>query len=126
MIRLRKMTDKRERPRILNSTTSRWNTEYGNLYITLCVDEEGQPFEVFGVIGKAGSFTHGMAEIVCRLVSLHLRRGTPIAEIIDQIQDIQVMQPFVNQLDNGEIIWIRGMGDGIAYLLKGFIPGDGE
>ena len=59
------------------------------LLVTISVDEDGEPFEVFGVLGKGGSFQHGVTELACRLISLHLRRGTPLAEIIDQIQGIR-------------------------------------
>ena len=84
----------RPRPRTLPSSTTKLHTEHGNLYVTGSLDEDGAPFEVFGTIGKAGSFTSGVTEAVCRLVSLHLRRGTPVAEIVEQIQGIQEMQPF--------------------------------
>ena len=59
-----------------------------------------------------------MTELVCRLISLHLRRGTPLEEVIDQMQGISEMQPFTNQLDDGTPVWIRGLGDGIAHILK--------
>ena len=84
----------RPRPRTLPSSTTKLKTEHGNLYVTVSLDEEGEPFEVFGSIGKAGSFTSGVTEAVRRLVSLHLRRGTPVAEIVDQCQGIAEMQPF--------------------------------
>ena len=72
----------RIRPRSLRSVTTRLNTEFGKLYVTVAVDEEGRPYEVFGRLGKGGSFQSGVTELVCRLISLHLRRGTPLDEII--------------------------------------------
>ena len=60
-------------------------------------DEDGEPFEVFGYLGKGGSFQHGVTELACRLISLHLRRGTPVEEVIDQMPGhSQEMQPFWN------------------------------
>ena len=50
----------RPRPRTLPSSTTKLHTEHGNLYITVSLDEDGEPFEVFGSIGKAGSFTSGV------------------------------------------------------------------
>ena len=44
----------RPRPRSLPSTTTRLQTEMGNLFVTVSVDEDGEPFEVFGVLGKGG------------------------------------------------------------------------
>ena len=108
----------RARPRSLPSTTTKLQTEFGSLFVTVSVDEDGEPFEVFGHLGKAGSFQHGVTELACRLISLHLRRGTPLAEIIDQIQGIAEMQPFFNKLEDGRSVAILGLGDGIAHVLK--------
>ena len=114
-------TTTRVRPRSLPSTTTKLKTEMGNLYVTVSVDEEGEPFEVFGTLGKAGSLTTGVTELACRLISLHLRRGTPVEEIIEQIRGIQEMQPFFNLLPDGTSVAVLGLGDGIAHVLKGFV-----
>ena len=37
----------------------------GNLYLAVTFDEDDRPFEVFGWIGKTGSFGHGMTELAC-------------------------------------------------------------
>ena len=108
----------RPRPRTLPSSTTKLHTEHGNLYVTVSLDEDGAPFEVFGTIGKAGSFTSGVTEAVCRLVSLHLRRGAPLDEIIDQMQGVSEMQPFANQIGDGSSVWVLGLADAIAHILK--------
>ena len=108
----------RQRPRSLPSTTTKLNTEFGNLYVTVSTDEDGEPFEVFGALGKGGSFQHGVTELACRLISLHLRRGTPVEEIIDQCSGIAEMQPFANLLPDGTSAMVLGLGDGIAHILK--------
>ena len=108
----------RPRPRSLPSTTTRVNTGMGSLFVTVCLDENGDPFEVFGWFGKGGSFQHGVTELACRLISLHLRRGTPVEEIIDQIGGIQEMQPFFNPVPGGRSVAIMGLGDGIAHVLR--------
>ena len=108
----------RDRPRSLPSTTTKLQTEMGSLFVTVSTDEDGEPFEVFGALGKGGSFQHGVTELACRLVSLHLRRGTPLEEIIDQIQGIAEMQPFWNKLGDGRSLAILGLGDGIAHILR--------
>ena len=111
----------RHRPRCLPSVTTRLNTELGNLFVTVGLDDDGQPFEVFGSLGKAGSLQHGMTELACRLVSLHLRRGTPVAEIIGQIQSISEMQPWPNRMDDGRTVYVRGLGDAIALVLRDYL-----
>ena len=110
-------TTTRPRPRSLPSTTTKLQTEMGNLFVTVSVDEDGEPFEVFGALGKGGSFQHGVTELACRLISLHMCRGTPLEEVIDQIQGNQEMQPFFNQID-GRSVAVLGLGDGIAHILK--------
>ena len=108
----------RPRPRSLPSTTTKLSTEMGSLFVTVSVDEDGEPFEVFGHLGKGGSFQNGVTELACRLISLHLRRGTPLEEVIDQMQGISEMQPFWNQLGDGRSVPVHGLGDGIAHILK--------
>ena len=56
-------TTTRPRPRSLPSTTTKLSTELGNLYVTICLDDDGHPFEVFGSLGKAGSLQHGVTEL---------------------------------------------------------------
>ncbi len=114
------MTTTTTRPRLrsLPSVTTKLNTEMGSLFITVCLDEDGEPFEVFGVLGKGGSFQHGVTELACRLISLHLRRGAPLDEIIDQCRGIQEMQPWPNVMADGTSVWVRGLGDGISHVLK--------
>ena len=114
-------TTTRPRPRSLPSVTTKLSTELGHLYVTICVDDDGHPFEVFGSLGKAGSLQHGVTELACRLVSLHLRRGTPLEEIVDQCQGISEMQPWPNVMEDGTTVYVRGLGDGIALILRGHL-----
>ena len=110
-------TTQRSRPRSLRSTTTRLNTELGSLYVTVAVDENDRPYEVFARIGKGGSFQSGVAELACRLISLHLRSGTLLREVIHQCRGIGEMQPFYNQLPGGTSVPVLGIGDGIAHVL---------
>ena len=101
----------------MESRTDRIRTELGNLYLAVTLDENGRPFEVFGWIGKTGTFGHGMTELACRLLSLHLRRDTPIEEIIAQCRGIRDMTPTPNELADGTVVWNTGVGDAIAQVL---------
>ena len=76
------------------------------------------PLEVLGSLGKAGSPEHGMVETACRLISLHLRRGTPIEEIVGECRGIGEMQPWPNQVPGGGTVIVRGIADGIAHVLR--------
>ena len=116
----------RRRSRTLPSGTTKLSTELGSRYVTVCLDEDGQPpyrvrgrlFELFGSLGKSGSLQHGATELACRLVSLHLRRGTPLEEIIGQCQGISEMQPWTNVVEDGSTVYVRGLGDAIAIILR--------
>ena len=60
----------RERPRQTQGITERVRTGHGNMYVTVNLDGEGMPFEVFGTMGKAGGCDAALLEAVSRLVSL--------------------------------------------------------
>ena len=104
----------------MRSTTTQLATERGNLFVTVSVDVGGRPMEVFGSLGKAGSFEHGMVETSCRLISLHLRRGTPLADIVDECRGIAEMASWPNLMPNGRTVQVRGVADGIAHVLREF------
>ena len=113
----------REREPIMRGTTTKFATEAGNLYITLNLDSDGKPFEVFGVLGKGGSFERGMTELGCRQISLALRSGISVAAVVKQCKGIADMRPWPNQMDDGEVVSVRGIGDCIAYVLKPYADG---
>ena len=107
-----------ERKRTLRSITHRYATARGNLYINVVLDSNDKPYEVFGWMGKGGSFERGIIELVCRLVSLHLRRNTNIEDVIHQCRDIGEMQPFANKMDDDNVVMIKGLGDALVHALS--------
>jgi ribonucleoside-diphosphate reductase alpha chain len=62
-------------------------TGMGHLYVTV-TEYEGRPFEVFATIGKSGRSTAAKAEAVGRLVSLALRSGVKVGDIVKQLKGI--------------------------------------
>ena len=111
-------TTQRPRPKSLRSSTTRLNTEFGKLYVTVAVDENDQPYEVFGIMGKGGSFQSGVTELVCRLISLHLRRGTTIAEIGPPVPGDPGDAAILQRDAGGASVPVLGIGDGIAHVLR--------
>ena len=111
----------RARPRTLSSSTTLLSTSQGDLYLTVALDERGDPLELFGRLGKAGSFEQGVTELACRLISLHLRRGTPLDDILDQCRGVGGMEPRLNRFGDDRPVFVKGLGDGIAHALKGFV-----
>lgn len=102
----------RKRPDVVNGFTQKVQTGLGFMYLT--VNElDGQPFEVFATIGKSGRSITAKAEAIGRLVSLALRSGVSVRDIVAQIKGI-----------GGEHPVFRGKGlllsipDAIAWVLE--------
>ncbi|HBW73764.1 MAG TPA: adenosylcobalamin-dependent ribonucleoside-diphosphate reductase [Candidatus Magasanikbacteria bacterium] len=102
----------RVRPAVMSGMTYRIRTPYGNLFVTINEDEHG-PFEVFAQLGKSGGFFGGQTEAICRMVSVALRSGIEIQEVIDQLKGIR--GPEVS-FDGGEMIF--SLPDAIAKILE--------
>ena len=102
----------KERPRITYGFTERVNTAAGNLYITVNLDEDSQPFEVFGRIGKQDPSTGAWLEALSRVISLALRSGTPPDNIITQLEGITDVPVW----DEGA--QVKSGPDAIAKVLK--------
>ena len=77
----------RSRPDILDGFTQKIKTGLGYLYVTVS-ELNNRPFEIFATIGKSGKSTTAKTEAIGRLISLALRSGIPVEEIIDQIKGI--------------------------------------
>jgi len=78
----------RERPQTLEGFTERIKTGMGSLYITVS-EFKGRPFELFATVGKSGKSTQAKTEAIGRLISLALRSGIEVEEIIGQIRGIR-------------------------------------
>jgi ribonucleoside-diphosphate reductase alpha chain len=84
----------RPRPRSLPGRTYRVETPLGTAYVVVNEHGDGEPFEVFVSVGKAGSDTMAVAEAMGRLVSLALRLPSPLSprrrleEIVAQLSGI--------------------------------------
>jgi ribonucleoside-diphosphate reductase alpha chain len=83
----------RPRPEVITGTTTKVATGCGNLYITINIDEQGRPFELFTQMGKAGGCAASQLEAIGRLVSLGFRSGIEVKSIIEQLRNIRCPSP---------------------------------
>ena len=102
----------RVRPQDMTGVTERIRTGHGTMYVTINVDEEGKPFEVFTALGKAGGCDSAQLEAISRLVSLALRSGVDVKKVIEQIRGITCCPAW----DSG--VLVRSAPDAVALALE--------
>ncbi|MCS7172146.1 MAG: adenosylcobalamin-dependent ribonucleoside-diphosphate reductase [Armatimonadetes bacterium] len=115
----------RERPERLEGPTYRIPTPFGTAFVTI-TEHAGEPFEVFGRLGKAGSDAEADAEAIGRLCSILLRLRGPGS-------GLQRLQLIVDQLEGiGGSRWlgygaerVRSIPDAFALALKKYLQDRG-
>ena len=106
------LTAVRKRPETLGGFTTKIRTGLGQLYITV-TEFNGRPFEVFATIGKSGRSTTAKTEAIGRLVSLALRSGVQVQQIVNQLKGIGGEHPIFQE--GGLVLSIP---DAIARVLE--------
>lgn len=99
------------RPAQVQGVTDRVRTGHGNMYVTIN-SRDGQPFEVFSNLGKAGGCDSAQIEAITRLVSLALRSGIDPSHVVDQLRGITCCP----QWDDG--VLVRSAPDAVALVLS--------
>ncbi|HLG43469.1 MAG TPA: vitamin B12-dependent ribonucleotide reductase [Nitrospirales bacterium] len=107
---------KSERPVRVSGETIAINTSYGKMYLTIN-SLNGQPFETFATVAKAGGMIQADLECVCRLISLALRYRVPLVEITKQLIGIQDGNPYGMGANRVLSLW-----DAIAKALASYHP----
>jgi ribonucleoside-diphosphate reductase alpha chain len=102
----------RARPDIVQGFTQKVATGLGMMYLTVN-EVDGQPFEVFATIGKSGRSITAKAEAIGRLVSLALRSGIHVRDVVNQIKGIGGEHPIFKE--KGLLLSIP---DAIAWVLE--------
>jgi ribonucleoside-diphosphate reductase alpha chain len=98
------------RPDVIYGFTQKVETGLGVLYLTVN-EVDGRPFEVFATIGKSGGSITAKAEAIGRLVSLALRSGVEVREIVAQLSGIGGSNPkFVKKK------MVQSIPDAIAWV----------
>ena len=81
------------------------------MFVTVNYDDEGRPFEVFAILGKAGSTESAALEAISRLTTMALRAGVDPNKIIEHLKGI-----------TDEPVWdagrlVRSAPDAVALVL---------
>jgi len=101
-----------ERPDIVYGFTQKVRTGLGELYLTVN-EVDGRPFEVFAIIGRSGRSITAKAEAIGRLVSLALRSGVHVREIVKQLKGIGGEHPIFQK--KGILLSIP---DAVSWVLE--------
>ncbi|ABB15868.1 adenosylcobalamin-dependent ribonucleoside-diphosphate reductase [Carboxydothermus hydrogenoformans] len=105
----------RPRPTVTYGITEKVKIGCGNLYITVNRDEQGI-CEVFTNLGRAGGCP-SQSEATSRLVSLALRSGIDVTEIIGQLKGIRCHST-LRQMGNGKDIKVLSCPDAIGKAME--------
>lgn len=92
--------EKKVRPKAVPSKTIRMECGCGHIYVTIG-RVDGELFEVFATLGRAGGCGYAQNEAMTRSITLGLRYGIPVDEYIKQLKGIRC--PTMG-LDEGEAI----------------------
>ncbi len=103
----------RPRPEVIPGTTTKVSTGCGNLYVTINIDDESKPFELFTQMGKAGGCAASQLEAIGRLVSMAFRSGIEVKAIIEQLRNIRCPSP---SWEKGQRIF--SCADAIARVIE--------
>jgi len=76
-------------PTMLPAVRMRQTTPFGHMHIAVTVDPiTGKEMEIFAQLGKAGDVASSDLEAISRMVSLYLRIGGSLEDIIEQLEGI--------------------------------------
>lgn len=113
---------KRERPYTLTGHSYRKSTPNGTAYITINDDDDGEPFEVFITVGKAGSSVAAVSESLGRLISLILRMPSPQSPT-DRLKLVadDLIHIGGNRMSGFGPNRVKSLPDGIAQVMTDYL-----
>jgi len=103
-----------KRGEVLPGSTRRIKTGCGNIYITTNRNDNGKIEEVFIRLGKAGGCASSQTEALGRLITLALKYGTPIEDIVKQLLGIGCQQPVFAGSSNKILSCADAVAKGLA------------
>jgi hypothetical protein len=104
----------RDLPEIVSGLRIRQMTPFGNMHVKITVDPHSdRELEVFAQLGKGGDVATSDLEAICRMISLWLRSGGALQDVIRQLEGIGSSLQIPTR--SGRIM---SLGDGLATALK--------
>jgi len=109
-------------PEIMSGIRVRQLTPFGNMHINITVDPKVErEMEVFAQLGKGGDLANSDLEAICRMVSLWLRAGGSLEQVVRQLHSIG--SSLQVQTKEGKIM---SLGDGLARALRRYMQAKSE
>jgi ribonucleoside-diphosphate reductase alpha chain len=115
-----KRTDKiypKKRPLAALGETMKYDTGCGKLYLTININNAGEPIETFLTTGSDGG-CNVMTEAVSRLTSMALRAGIAPEKIIDQLRSTSTCSSFMYRKGKGKKLIGRSCSDVVGRALN--------
>lgn len=104
----------RDLPEIVSGLRIRQMTPFGNMHVKITVDPRSdRELEVFAQLGKGGDVATSDLEAICRMISLWLRSGGALRDVIRQLEGIGSSLQIPTRTGR-----IMSLGDGLATALK--------
>lgn len=101
-------------PEIMPCVRIRQSTPFGNMHVKITIEpKSGRELEVFAQLGKGGDLANSDLEAICRMVSLYLRVGGSLEDVIKQLSGIGSTLSVPTR--DGRIL---SLGDGLAIALR--------
>ncbi len=104
-------------PEVMSAVRIRQLTPFGNMHVKIVIDPiTRREFEVFAQLGKGGDLACSDLEGMCRLMSLYLRVGGSIEDIMNQLDGIG--SSLTVPTKDGRI---ASLADGLAKAIEKYI-----
>lgn len=107
----------KDRPKFVRGITTKSDSPWGSMYVTLNFDNNNKCFEVFVTAGKSGSENKAVTEALSRVISLALRAGISLDEIIRTISNISGSEVWVYEAADKTEVYVKSIPDAIAKML---------
>lgn len=109
----------KERSQFMRSITTKMAVEpYGSIYLTATLDENGNIFEIFSSIGKSGQMLKTMMEALSRIISIALRSGTDIQDVIGTLKFMSGTDRWIYDTFDKKEIEVNSIPDMLARMLE--------